>query len=61
MEQLIGVFFAWGVYRFTPVQNEKETVYIPSTPSSVNLSDASFSLDDEMIKNKILNIQSDME
>ena len=61
MEQLFGVSVAQGVHRFTPVQIEKEPVYIPSTPSSANLGDASFSRDDEMIENDILNIQSDME
>ncbi|KAL1814996.1 hypothetical protein ACET3Z_017570 [Daucus carota] len=35
MEQLFGVSVAQGVHRFTPVQIEKEPVYIPSTPSNV--------------------------
>ena len=61
MEQLFGVFVAQGVHRFTSVQIEKELVYIPSTPLSANLGDASFSRDDEMIENDILNNQSDME
>lgn len=44
------------------VQNEKEDVYIPSPPSSVNLGDASFSFNDEMTENDTLNNnQSNME
>ncbi|XP_056690548.1 uncharacterized protein [Spinacia oleracea] len=51
MEQLFGVSVAQGVHRFTPVQIEKEVLYIPSPPLSVNVGDASFPYDDEMSEN----------
>uniref|UniRef100_A0A803LBP0 DDE Tnp4 domain-containing protein n=1 Tax=Chenopodium quinoa TaxID=63459 RepID=A0A803LBP0_CHEQI len=61
MDQLFGVLVAQGVHRFTPVQIEKEDVYIPSPPS-VNVGDVPFQYDDEMSENEAFNnIQSRRE
>uniref|UniRef100_A0A803MZC3 Transposase n=1 Tax=Chenopodium quinoa TaxID=63459 RepID=A0A803MZC3_CHEQI len=61
MDQLFGVSVAQGVHRFTPVQIEKEDVYIPSPPS-VNFGDVPFQYDDEMSENEAFNnIQSRRE
>ena len=55
MEQLFGVLVAQRVLRFTPVQCEKETVYIPSSSPSLNVGNAPYDCDDAMSENSAFN------
>ena len=41
--------------RFTPVQCEKETVYIPSPPPGLNVGNAPYDYDDEISENNAFN------
>ena len=55
MEQLFGFSVTQGVLKFTPVQREKETVYIPSPPLGLNVCNAPYDYDDEMSENSVFN------
>ena len=55
MEQLFRVSVAQEVHRFTLVQREKETIYIPSPPLSLNVGNAPYDCADEMSENSALN------
>ena len=54
MEQLFGVSVAHEVLRFTLVQCERETFYIPSPIPGLNVSNAPYDCDDEMSEKMLL-------
>ena len=41
--------------RFTSVQCEKETIYIPSLPLGLNVGNVPYDCDDEMSENSVFN------